>query len=230
MIPKDTWRLSLALIALGIAVLLVYKTCQALKSVGVVTVTDSTFYWKNRFADEVTSRVMAEGEVKQWRVNYDSLAKLYHTKPREIISFVRITSTVHDTIHPAGTVIIKTDSTGKIDQVEQRYQNPYYDALALVDLNDSTRSALTLTGYDTLSIVTKRVQRGGLFNKSRFIQLDAINANPNVRLKVPEAYTIPIDKEKPFGVGVQVGVSYINGKPAVYGGVGISYNILRFKL
>lgn len=198
-----------------------------------VTGVDSTFYWKDKYGNEVASKKGLEVQFGYKEKHLlDSIAEIHNVKPDRIKEYVTVYQEGKATIVTRDRPVITYVDSGKgkeIKNVFQMFENPYYLVEATIDLSGQDSSFALIETVDTLSVVWKEVREGNLFNKKRYLQLDVTNKNPYNHITGLDAYRVPLPKPKKFGIGVQVGYGFSNGiEPRVYVGAGIHYSVIRF--
>lgn len=191
-----------------------------------------TIHWANQAGDSVTS---LKGTDQQFSIRdkkiADSIAKVYRSQIKNLQEYIISTSTSTADI-PAITGTRETDylpgatltTTKQIRNVRQQFSSPYYHITA--QIGDS--SYLQLKAWDTLTVVWKTVKEGSLFNRRKYLQLDLSHADTSKHITGLQAYRVPKQKPKRFGIGAQVGVTFDGQQARPYAGLGISYNFIRF--
>lgn len=237
-ISSTAWR-NIILISVGIAVaiivLLLIKQCNAPKP-DVIAIADSTQYYKNKLGQEVAA--LKQREEDFYRVTsanfLDSIAKLHNSKASLLKEVAILKQKGSVTITVATPPIITRDTIQgqcpDLVSVQEQFTNPYYQASVNISLNGQDSSRLTLQTFDTLSIVTKTVKEGGLFNKKTYLQVDAINSNPYNHISNLQVYRQPLPKPKKIGIGPFVGYGVSGNallKPSILVGVSVQYNFIR---
>lgn len=233
-------NISFLLLGAGIAVIvfLVLRGCNEPKPDVIVNTGTDSAYYINKMGQEVAA--LKQREEDFYRVTsenfLDSIAKLHNTKASLIreVAILRQKGTVTitvpgkpvittDTIQVAGNCIIPT-------AVAQDFVNPYYSANVFISMNGQDSSRLLLETYDTLTIVTKTVKEGGLFNRKTYLQVDAKNSNPYNHIANMQVYRKPLPKQKKIGIGPFVGYGVSGNallKPNIVVGISVQYNIIR---
>jgi hypothetical protein len=233
-----------ALVSAVVIVILIQEICSPSPGTGKQPVLDSSSYWKNVANNAVASLHGAQDDFGIIEERYkDSIAKIYKTKPRLIKEIVVASTKSESDIPPVGEpewTIAKNDSdyfsTGNVvgtkfdttsiflsnklikrGNVKQKFENSYYTA----DVQIGDSSYMHLVGYDTTTLIWKRVKQE--------LQLDISHANPDVKIIGLAGYRIPDKKPKRWGIGAQIGMGYSIGfKPSIYIGVGLQRTIIRF--
>lgn len=230
---------NISLIGVGIVitviVLLFVRKCTTTKP-DVIATQDSTQYYKNKMGQEVAA--LKQREQDFYRVKeagyLDSIAKLYNSKSRLLqeVAVLRQKGTV--TISVASPPLIKRDTIPgecpTITLVEQVFTNPYYWAEVSIPVNNQDSSKISIQTFDTLSIITKTVNEGGLFNRKTYLQVDAVNSNPFNHITGLEVYRQPLPKQKKIGIGPFIGFGVSGNsllKPNIVVGIGVQYNFIR---
>jgi hypothetical protein len=139
---------------------------------------DSTFYWKNAYAQTVASQKATAEQFSAVNDNIkhllDSVARVYDTKTSRIQEMlVAVTRGVSNLVPSPGTREIDTFFTSPgcpqgIRNMRQTFTNPYYTAK--VQIGDS--SYHRLESIDTMTVLWKTVKEGNLFNRKELLQLD----------------------------------------------------------
>lgn len=213
--------LFIALVALALI------ECNPPKNVQVDNI-DSTQYWKTKTGIAVASVKLTEEQLGQATMERDSLAELLQTKPKFIKSYYTIYQRSRDTIIGQGDPVIIYESSGQIKSLSEIFLSPWYAVQATIEASGNGSVADVQT-YDTLTIVTREVSEGGLFNRKRFIEIDAINSNPHNIIEGLKTYRRPAPKPKKWGIGIVGGYGTMDAvslRPFV--GVGVQYNLIRF--
>lgn len=203
-------------------------------SPAVVQPVDSTFYWKNKYHQEVASLkgFAIQFQLKEKKLA-DSLADVYNTKAKWLQEWVLaftetraelkpVEKTKEEDYHPP-VVINGVECPPQVKRMRQSFSHPYYDAQ--VQLGDS--SYLLLQGRDSISVLWKIVKEGRLFNRRTLLQLDVSLANPDTRVTGLKAFRAGPLKPKRLGLGFQVGYQFTGKEFRPYFGVGASYNFIR---
>lgn len=200
---------------------------------------DSSFYWKTKLGDTVTSlRSTIAGFSQVTTRARDSIAWLLGTKADQLQEIIWLRSHGQATLPgaPGKPVIVYVDS-GKgqqIQSVSQVFANPWYQVIAEINLQDDRKSQAQVQTFDSLLLVWKTGHTGGLFNRKDYLQLDIKNSNPYNKISGAQAYRAPPPKPKQWGLGIFVGWGYgfnVNqgssyGYPIV--GLGLQRNFIRF--
>lgn len=236
MTTRGKWNI--VFIAIGvaatIAVFLLLKNCNAPKP-DIVAVQDSTQYFKNKYGEVAAIKQREEDFFRVKEAGYlDSIAKLHNTKAKLLLEVTTLKQKGTVTITVASPPIIIRDTLpgGYVEwiSVQETFTNPYYNAAVSISLDGSDSSRMKLETFDTLTIVTKTVKEGGLFNTKKYLQVDAVNANPYNRITGLQVYRQPLPKQKKIGIGPFVGYGVSGNallKPNIVVGVSIQYNFIR---
>lgn len=208
------------------------KKCDGNKVV-VTGPLDSTFYWKDKYNNNVASLKGYEAQFAyEEKKLLDSIAKVHNSKVKYIKEYVTITEEGKTVIVTKDKPVITYVDSGKgkeMKSVFQMFENPYYIAEATIDLTGKDSSKLALQTVDTLSVVWKEVKEGNIFHRKTFLQLDVSNKNPYNQITGLQAYRVALPKPKKFGVGIQVGYGFAQGiTPQPYLGVGVQWSVIRF--
>lgn len=191
-----------------------------------------TVSWKNKAGDNVTSLKGTEDAFAQIRKHVaDSVAKIYKVKLKNMEEYL-IAWTESQSDIPADTTTRETDYIPSpvkdcppvVKNMRQRFSNPY-DTID-VQLGDS--QYLRKRSYDTVTVVWSKGKEGKLFNKKRFLMASISFADTSRRVTKLDAYRVPAEKPKRWGIGAQAGGTYIMNKWRPYFGAGVSYNFIRF--
>lgn len=223
--------------ALVILLLFVFKQCRAPKP-DVIAIQDSTQYYKNKLGEEVAA--IKQREEDFYRVTsenfLDSIAELHNTKASLLREVAILRQRGSVTITVPGKPVITTDTIEVEGEcivptaVAQDFSNPYYSASVFISMDGKDSSRLMLETYDTLTIVTKTVKEGGLFNRREYIQVDAKNSNPYNHIANLQVYRKPLPKQKKIGIGPFVGYGVSGNallKPNIVLGISVQYNFIR---
>lgn len=235
---RGWWNITF--IAIGIIavvfVVLYIQRCNAPKP-DIIAAQDSTQYFKNKYGEVAAIKQREEDFFRVKEAGYlDSIAKLHNTKEKLLLEVITLKQkgSVIITVASPPIITIKTDTVpGECPQyisVQETFTNPYYNAAVSVSLDGSDSSRMKLETFDTLTIVTKTVKEGGLFNTKTYLQVDATNANPYNRITGLQVYRQPLPKQKKIGIGPFVGYGVTGNallKPNIVLGVSIQYNFIR---
>jgi hypothetical protein len=225
-------------LAIVLAVLLL-KDCGGKPDI-VQTTNDSITYWKNAYGQTIASQIKKETDFAKTTAGYlDSIAKLHNTNKKDIKEAVQVALRGQATIKGSGNVKIVyepvyVDSGSyspppcppQIKSLSEIFTDPYYTIQATISTEDS--SFVEITTLDTVTLVTKEVKEGNLFNRRSYLQVDVRNANPHNQVVGLKVYRVAESKPKRFGVGLQTGFRVRMGRPEPYYGVGISWSPIRF--
>lgn len=169
----------------------------------------------------------------------DSVAKVYNTKPKKVIEYVVIHEQGESDIPQSGKTAAdympvdsnKKDCPPEVKSLSADFSNPYYDAhVKIANVGSSDTSSLHISSRDTLTMLWKWVPEGNIFHRTKKLQLDISNANPDNKVYIDHAYRIT-EKPKRWAIGLQLGYGvYMKGIPQFvpYAGVGITKTIIRF--
>jgi hypothetical protein len=196
-----------------------------------------TLEWVNDAGDIVASLKADPSYFAADRAHLiDSLAKVYNSKPKNVIEYVIATTEGQSDIRPEGKPTVEDYfpiDTAKKDcppvqrNVAQNFSSPYYKAH--VQIGDS--SYMHLQSFDTVTVLWKKVNEGSIFNRKHLIQLDVSTANPDTKVSGIKAYRI-YEKPKRWAIGVQLGygVSFTDKipNPVPMISFGITRTIIRF--
>lgn len=234
MISKTNVVLAAAIAALLVLFYLDKCVCNHTTPV-VVPPYDSLRYYKDRLGNEVAAIKQREADFARISSGFrDSIGKLVNTKGKLLNEIIFLQHwgnvIIEDTIAPI--VIYKHDTiSGRCQVIESTgklFANAYYKANVFISFTKSP-SRLTLETFDTLRVTEKIVKEGNIFNRQKYLQIDAANSNPYNRISGLSFYRKPLPKPKKFGIGFQAGYGFSNGTtPSAYIGIGIQYSIIRF--
>jgi hypothetical protein len=202
---------------------------------------DSTQYWKNKYGQAVSSLKQKEQDFNVAQKGYlDSIAKLHNTQANRIKEAIELRLRGQATIKTGPAAVTYKPQESQVSEsgdliyecpevasMSQVFTSPYY--VANVTLRSGfDSSTLDIQTYDTVMVLTKIVREGNIFNRKRYIQIDARNANPYNIIEGMKVYRLPAPKPKKIGIGPQVGVTLDgSGKIKPFAGIGISYTLIR---
>jgi len=170
----------------------------------------------------------------------DSLAKVYKTKPKRVIEYVTIHTEGESDIPQNGTTAAdyfpvdssKQDCPPQIKSLVAGFKNDYYTVEAKIAVAGSgDTSSMHVTSRDSLTMLWKWVKEGSIFHRTKKLQLDISNANPDNKVYIDHAYRIS-EKPKKWAIGVQAGygisLSGTELKPVPMISFGIQKVLIRF--
>lgn len=164
---------------------------------------------------EVYAKTDAEKELAVSRGYVDSLRKALDIKTGQIAELTRIKATVTATVKTKAS----TDSSGN---KRFSYTNKW------LDFQLNTADSLLHYKYN-VELSDVKYYRGNWLTGRTWYR-DVSIADPNASINGIDRFTLPPERKKRVGVGVQAGYYYnpVNGQmlPAV--GVGVSYNLINF--
>lgn len=193
-----------------------------------------TLVWVNN-AGDITKSIAADpsyfSRVRQEII--DSMAKAYKTSPKKIIEYVVIHEQGESDIPQTGNTeadyfdTAKKDCPPQIKSLAGGFKNDYYTVNVKLSL-DGDSSSMHISSRDTLTMLWKWINEGNILHRTKRLQLDVSNANPDNKVYIDQAYRI-YEKPKKWGVGAQAGVGFFGSmKPTPYLGIGISYSLINF--
>src|SRR5436190_23030962 len=163
-----------------IAWVLWVKSCSDVNN--PVSLTDSTYYWKNLYGKEVASQKATAAQFGIEKKHLaDSLAKVYKTKEKWLQEWILATErTDADIPEVPGTLIKEYEPADihynicppVIKRMKKSFHSNYYDAQ--VQIGDSRY--LHLQRHDSLTVLWTKVEEGSIFNRRTLLQLDVSNA------------------------------------------------------
>lgn len=231
-------------VVLGLIIIfLLFRPQSCTRKGGEVTergTADSTFYWKNKYNEEVASNrgTAAQFALQDERMKHliDSVAKVYDTKNKRIQEL--IVATTRGVTHLTAKLGTKEGDTlwlpadnpdcppvVRIRNVRETFENPYYTAK--VQIGDS--SYAVIDRRDTLTALWKDVKTGGIFNRKKYLQLDLNFADTSNHVTGLSAYRrqVPV---KEWGIGPEAGALYFNNQVFLKGGANVSRQTGRFNV
>lgn len=226
---KHTTILYLVIAGLLIALFFSLRGCKKQPSDGLPAGSnDSLQYYKDKDGKTVSALKSTREELSRKSLGFDSLAKLYRTKPKYIKEVTTVYREGRERIVPSGPVqIIRDTITGEAVSMQQSFENNWHVVEAYVH-RDSVSSYVNLSSVDTIDILGKVVKEGNIFNRKTYYQVDVKNRNPFVSITGVNAYRAPLPRPKKIGLGLQGGYGFSTGlSPRPYIGIGISYNFIR---
>lgn len=181
---------------------------------------DSVRTYKNKYGQEVKTRLALQGDNKQLGVLLGQTEKELNELTKK---YKRVKTAVEvKTVFNIDTLFVPfdtpTDFTFKRPFVEEKV---HYRIKGMVSNKGITFNDISIPS--TLSLVIGE-RKNGLF-KSRTISIDANVDNPLINIEGLESY-IYKPKIKRWGVGVQFGYDVLNLQPSL--SVGVNYNFIRF--
>lgn len=216
---KHTTILYFVIAGLIIALFFSLKGCRKQPTDGLPPGSnDSLQKWVNSMGDTVSALKSTREKLSRKNLDFDSLAKLYRTKPKFIKEVTTITIEGKERIVPSGppVVIYDTIDGGGIHWFNQAFENNYHVAMIKINHRDRDSSFMELSSVDTIDIVGKVVNEGNIFNRSTYYQIDAKNRNPYTTITSVNAFRAPLPTQH-FELNAKGGYS-TKGQPAAFAG------------
>jgi hypothetical protein len=170
---------------------------------------------KHNMSNSKAERI--EGDLRTIRELYkmqtDTIESLQgKLKRKEIVSYQKVDAVVKNTI--------VAEAIEEGDTVRFEYKDKYTRVTGVL----TDKFTIELEQVVPLHLYNYK-ERSGFFKKTTYVH--AVSTNPNVVLTGVSSIVVK-EKIKRFGLGVQVGMTYIDTGFRPYLGVGLSYNFIRF--
>lgn len=173
--------------------------------------------WTDKYNQSNAKVERIEGDLKTinelYKVTVDTVETLTNKlKRKEVTNYERIDAVVVNHIE---TDTIMVDGVVKLE---------YSDQFTTITGSLSDKFIIDIETSVPIHMMTYK-EKVGFFKRKTVVH--AVSINPAVTLTGISSLAV-VEKKKRFGVGAQVGMSYIDGNFTPYIGLGLSYNFIRF--
>lgn len=203
----------------------------------ITAANDSTHHWQNKYGEEVATRMVVEGSLKNMKsfLTKDDIKELedrFKLDIKNLKSYIAVNSKGDVYLPPVGEpVIVYRDSAGQpcpvVRYMAQAFGGPWDSVYARI--GDSAYARVQ--SWDTVRLVTNRKRTGGLFNRKWHTEVSVQNANPHVRNTIAGAFLVSETYEKSsLDVLARGGYRYFKADAAasnLYGGLELQWNLGR---
>lgn len=240
-LPLVKMVLKYLLIGILLLAVIIYfsRGCNQPAPDGISPLSDSVTYWKNKYGDEVASKIGYKEQFaivnKQW---LDSIAYIYKTKASNIQEVVVSTVEGKTSLAPVPDsetkdakdyfepVIIGTDTCPPVPKnIRKTFSNPYYTAEVQVGQDPY----LNLTSHDTITTLWKTVKTGNIFHRQQLLQLDISFADTSRHVTGAKAFR-RLDNPKEISLNAESQILYYNNKLITVAGFGVERSSSRFNV
>lgn len=162
----------------------------------ITAANDSTHHWQNKYGEEVATRMVVEGSLKNMKSfltkeDIKELEDRFKLDIRNLKTYIAVNSKGDVYLPPVGEpVIVYRDSAGQpcpvVRYMAQGFRNQWDSVYARI--GDSAYAHVL--SWDTTHLVTNRKRTGGLFNRKWHTEVSVQNANPNIRNTIQGAFII----------------------------------------
>jgi hypothetical protein len=228
------------LIVCGLMVAFILLTCHYSSAPmhGSSEIAD-TSEWVNNAGDVVESLKADPAYFEKAKQEViDSMARTFKTTAKKVIEYITIHEHGESDIPQNGTTAAdylpvdsgKKDCPPEVKSLSADFSNPYYDAKVKVYASGDS-SAMHISSRDTLTLLWKWVPEGNIFHRTKKLQLDVSNANPDNKIYIDHAYRIT-EKPKRWAIGFSAGYGVpLTGnilKPVPMISFGVTKTLIRF--
>lgn len=236
------WAIVLLLAALGVTLYLFAKQRQKANgnSAEVTLLQGDVIRYKNE-AGQWLSKL--EGTQSAYNEVYAELEKIKGElaksgiDPTNIKSVTTIKWFVHDTVRLDPVVVSETTDDGLTPPIDEElgdgikgadeYPSFHYeDEWATIDLKQ--QMWWWSMDYKVRDIVTLAVEQKQRAFKPDYVAITSMSQNPNVIVQGIDYLEVPL-QDKKWGIGPQVGFGFNGSGFSPYIGVGVQYNVFKFK-
>lgn len=191
----------------------------------IQTQTDSLSVYKDKYGTEHAQRLAVEGSYTVLKNYYNGLLDSVSRRTGAKQKNIKAVGTVGT--EASGEVALKVDTVYTSD-TSRTYNFTYSDRWINMSGNIGNQNNLTYKTYDSIVLTTYAKPSGffGLGKKQTYV--DGYSLNPHSHITGLQSLLLTSERDKKFGIGIQVGYGYNGLKWAPYFGVGIQYSIIRF--
>jgi len=156
----------------------------------------------------------AEKELAVSKGYLDTLRKALNISVSQITELTRVKATVRD--------IVKAQRVDSLNQTTYNYKNRW------LEMSLNTRDSMLNYNYNVEFTKTKYTKGNWLVGRKEYVDLSL--SDPHAQIEGVQTFTIPPEKPKRLGLGLQIGYRYDVLQNAVSPsiGLGLSYNFIRF--